>query len=189
VRSARQSHFPFIILVSGPGIYDPAHPGAIAGASLTQSAIAASLGSWTTGLVSIVVFIFGFSAVLGDYVCAEANLFFMGARRQAITVLKIVTLIAVACGALSKLAVVWALADVGMALVAIVNLVAICLLGEWAFAALKDFHRQSEEGKHPVFAAGEADLPGVLDGDVRRLPEPGPVGSDVLTRPSPAVVT
>jgi alanine or glycine:cation symporter, AGCS family len=104
-------------------------------------------------------------------------------------VLKIVTLITVGCGALSKPAVVWALADVGMALMAIVNLVAIWLLGKWAFAALKDFHRQSAEGRDPVFVAGEADLPGMLDGGVWGLPERGPVGSDVLTRPSPAVVT
>lgn len=177
----------FIILASGPDVYDPAHPGAIAGASLTQSAISASLGSWTIGLVTIVVFVFGFFSVLGNYVCAEANLFFLGARRRVITGLKVVTLTAVAFGALCKLAVVWALADVGMALVAIVNLVAICLLGEWAFAALRDFHRQSGEGKYPVFVAGEAGLPGVVDGDVWERPEPRPVGSDILARPSPPV--
>ncbi|EUA54497.1 alanine symporter family protein [Mycobacterium xenopi 4042] len=68
-----------VVLVSGPAVYDPAHAGAVVGASLTQSAVAAGLGSWTTGLMSVVVFVFGFSSVLGDYVCAEANLLFLGA--------------------------------------------------------------------------------------------------------------
>jgi AGCS family alanine or glycine:cation symporter len=179
----------FIVMVSGPDVYDPARPAAIAGASLTQSAIAASLGSWTTALVTIVVFVFAFSAVLSNYVCAEANLFFLGARHRAITVLRVVTLIAIAFGAMAKLAVVWALADVGMALVAIVNLIAICMLGEWAFAALRDFHRQSGAGKEPAFVPGESGLPGVLDGDVWQLPELRPVGSDIRPAPPVAAVT
>ena len=173
----------FIVLVSGPDVYDPAHSGAATGASLTQSAVAAALGSWTTGLMTAVVFVFGFSAVLGDYVCAEGNLLFLGGRRRVITALKMSTLIAIGLGAVLKLTFVWALADLGMALMAIVNLVAICLLGKWAFAALKDFHRQSKAGANPVFAADDADLPGVLDGDVWRRPVRVPVSVAMHTAP------
>jgi hypothetical protein len=100
--------------------------------------------------MTAVVFFFAFSSVLSNYVCAEANLFFLGGRRQAINSLKIVTLTAIVFGAMSKLTLVWALADLAMALMAIANLVAICLLGKWAFAAIRDYHRQSAEGKHPV---------------------------------------
>jgi alanine or glycine:cation symporter, AGCS family len=157
----------FIILASGPHVYDPAHVGNIAGATLTQSAIAAGLGSWTTGLMTGLVFVFAFSSVLGNYVYAEVNLFFLGANHAVINTFRIVVLIAIGFGAMSKLAAVWALADVAMGLMAIVNLVAICLLGKWAFAALTDFHRQVTHGRDPVFVAvGNADLPGVLDGDV-----------------------
>ncbi|BBU23291.1 alanine/glycine:cation symporter family protein [Mycobacterium xenopi] len=185
-----------VVLVSGPAVYDPAHAGAVVGASLTQSAVAAGLGSWTTGLMSVVVFVFGFSSVLGDYVCAEANLLFLGGRQRAINLLKISTLVAVALGAIAKLALVWALADVGMALIAIVNLVAICLLSKWAFAVLNDFHRQSQRGARPVFVADEADLPGVLSGEIwqrpaypadrdprRRLPWLGAVTNDTGSHP------
>lgn len=178
----------FIVLVSGPAVYDPAHPGAMTGASLTQSAVAAGLGPWTTGLVTAVVFVFGFSAVLGDYVCAEANLIFLGGRQRAINALKISTLVAVAFGAVLKLVFVWALADLGMALMAIVNLVAICLLGKWAFAALRDFHRQSMAGANPTFVADEADLPAVLHGDVWKRPVPQVVDEALPNPPSPATV-
>ncbi|MEZ0366124.1 alanine/glycine:cation symporter family protein [Mycobacterium sp. pUA109] len=156
----------FIVLVAGPDVYDPAQAGAVAGASLTQAAVAAGLGSWTTGVMTTVVFVFAFSSVLSNYVCAEANLIFLGAGDRAINALKVWTLIAIAFGAMAKLAVVWELADIGMALMAIVNLVAICLLGRWALAALNDFHRQSALGLVPVFVAAEAGLPGALDGDV-----------------------
>jgi alanine or glycine:cation symporter, AGCS family len=167
----------FIVLMSGPGVYDPAHTGSVAGASLTESAIAVGLGSWTTVLMTTVVFLFAFASVLSNYVCAEANLFFLGGRRLAINVLKAVTLMAIVFGALSQLTVVWALADLAMALMAIANLVAICLLGKWAFAAVRDFHRQAARGVRPVFVASAAGLPGELDGDIWEIPERRPVGA------------
>jgi AGCS family alanine or glycine:cation symporter len=161
----------FIVLASAPTLYDPAHAGAIAGASLTEQAITNDLGSWSTVLMTSVVFFFAFSSVLSNYVIAEANLFFLGGRRLATNVLKLVTLGSIAFGAMSKLAVVWSLADLAMALMAIANLVSICLLGKWAFAAIRDYHRQAMQGEDPVFIASLAGLPGVLDGDVWEIPE------------------
>ena len=156
----------FIIMVSGPSVYDPAAPGKMAGASLTQAAIGAALGSWTTGLMTGLVFVFAFSSVLGNYVYAEVNLFFLGANKTAINIFRVVVLGAIALGATSKLATVWDLADVAMGFMALVNLVAIVLLGKWAFAVLNDYHRQAADGRDPVFVAEEAGLPGTLDGDI-----------------------
>jgi alanine or glycine:cation symporter, AGCS family len=167
----------FIVLLSGPETYNPARSGEVAGASLTESAIAADLGSWTTVLMTAIVFIFAFASVLSNYVVAEANLFFLGGRRLAANVLKVVTLLSIMFGAMAKLTLVWALADLTMAVMAIANLLAICLLGKWAFAALKDYHRQSVQGNAPVFVASEADLPGVLDGDIWEIPERRQVGA------------
>lgn len=181
----------FIVLMAGPRIYDPAHTGSVAGASLTGSAIAAGLGGWTTVVMTSVVFFFGFASVLSNYVVAEANLFFLGGRRLAVGGLKVVTLAAMVFGAMSKLTLVWSLADLTMALMAIVNLVAICLLGKWAFAAIRDYHRQFARGLVPVFVASEAGLPGVLDGDVWESPEHRQVGAlpDSLRLRRPALRT
>ena len=116
--------------------------------------------------MAILVFVFAFSSVLGNYVYAEVNLFYLGAGKKVINAFRVLVLAAIGTGALAQLATVWALADVAMGLMAIVNLVAITLLGRWAFAALKDFHRQSAAGKDPVFIAEDADLPGVLPGGI-----------------------
>ncbi len=167
----------FIVLASAPELYDPAHPREVAGASLTEQAIAADLGSWSTVLMTAVVFFFAFSSVLSNYVIAEANLFFLGGRRWAIGILKLVTLGSIVFGALSKLTLVWSLADLAMALMAIANLVSICLLGKWAFAAIKDYHRQVMQGKDPVFVASRADLPGFLDGGIWEIPQRRQVGA------------
>ncbi len=155
-----------IILVSGPEIYDPHAPTKMAGASLTASAVAANLGSWTTWLMTVLVFVFAFSSVLGNYVYAEVNLFFLGVNERGLTIFRIAVLVAIAIGAVAKLATVWDFADISMGLMAIVNLIAIVLLGKWAFAALRDYHLQAEAGEDPQFVAAEATLPGHLDGDI-----------------------
>ena len=46
------------------------------------------------------------------------------------------------------------------------GLVAIVLLGKWAFAVLRNYHLQAEAGEDPVFIAEEARLPGPLEGDI-----------------------
>lgn len=156
----------FLILISGPEIYDPSAPGKMAGASLTQAAVAASLGSWTTWLMTVLVFVFAFSSVLGNYVYAEVNLFFLGAQYRVINVFRVLVLMAIGIGALARLDAVWGLADISMGLMAMVNLVAIVLLGRWAFAALRDYNDQVTAGRDPVFIAEEAGLPGQLLGDI-----------------------
>ena len=155
-----------IILVSGPQIYDPHAPTKMAGASLTASAVAASLGPWTTWLMTVLVFVFAFSSVLGNYVYAEINLFFLGAGQRAINIFRVLVLGAIALGAVAKLSTVWDVADISMGLMAIVNLIAIVLLGKWAFALLRNYHLQAEAGEDPVFVAEEATLPGPLEGDI-----------------------
>ncbi|MEZ5132257.1 MAG: alanine/glycine:cation symporter family protein [Mycobacterium sp.] len=160
----------FIILVSGPEIYDPSQPTKMAGASLTAAAVASGLGAWTTWLMTVLVFVFAFSSVLGNYVYAEVNLFYLGARNGTITGFRMAVLAGIAIGGLAALDAVWDLADVAMGLMAIVNLTAIVLLGRWALAALRDFARQADQGRDPVFIAEDAGLPGHLDGDIWNRP-------------------
>jgi AGCS family alanine or glycine:cation symporter len=129
--------------------------------------------------MTILVFVFAFSSVLGNYVYAEINLFFLGARQRGINIFRIAVLAAIALGATAKLSTVWDVADIAMGLMALVNLVAIVLLGRWAFAALRDYHRQAEAGVDPVFIAEDADLPGRLDGGIWDRPRVTVAESDV----------
>jgi AGCS family alanine or glycine:cation symporter len=129
--------------------------------------------------MTILVFVFAFSSVLGNYVYAEINLFFLGARQRGINIFRIAVLAAIALGATAKLSTVWDVADIAMGLMALVNLVAIVLLGRWAFAALRDYHRQAEAGVDPVFIAEDADLPGRLAGGIWDRPRVTVAESDV----------
>ncbi len=117
--------------------------------------------------MTILVFVFAFSSVLGNYSYAEVNLTFLGIRAKALTALRTLVLAAIGIGSLIELEAVWAVADVAMALMALVNLVAITLLGRWAFGALKDYERLRKGGGGDRFVGvGNPDLPGDVPGDV-----------------------
>ena len=56
-----------------------------------------------------------------------------------------------------------------MGLMAIMNLIAILLLGKWALAALDDYSAQRKAGKDPVFVADS--IPGMPKTDCWHLEE------------------
>ncbi len=148
----------FIILFAGSAVYVPGQT--TEGASLTQAAVAHELGSGTTWMMTVLVFVFAFSSVLGNYSYAEVNLAYLRARPGIVVGFRALVVLVVGAGSLLELQAVWSLADVAMGFMALVNLVALLLLGRWALGALRDFERQVRAGQDPVFrTVGNPDLP------------------------------
>lgn len=157
----------FVILVAGPEVYSPGETSAASGAVLTGQALSSTLGAWTIWPMTVLIFVFAFSSVIGNYSYAEVNLTFLGVHGRGLTALRTLVLAAVGIGALLALDTVWAVADIAMALMATVNLVAILLLGRWAFAALADFTAMRAAGRDDRFVGvGNPLLPGDLPGDI-----------------------
>ena len=136
----------FIILLSG--VYDPAQPSEVAGAAPTQASLAAWFGTGGIMLMTLVIFLFAFSSILGNYAYADGNLTYLGASAPMVTAFRVIVLVAVAGGSLAALPTVWSVADVAMGLMALVNLVAILLLGRWALGALADSRELCPTGPH-----------------------------------------
>jgi AGCS family alanine or glycine:cation symporter len=167
----------FMILLAGPAVYTPGVTGDDRGAVLTQTAVAESLGTWTTIPMTALIFVFAFSSVLGNFTYAEVNTDFIRPGRATNLGIRLLVVAAVAVGALLELSTVWALADVAMGLMATVNLVALFLLGRWALGALRDYERQAAAGAEPTFVGvGNPDLPGDLPTEVWLEGERRPVG-------------
>ena len=98
------------------------------------------------------VFMFAFSSIAGNYYYGESNIQFFSTNPVYLLVFRIMVVAMVAFGSVAELPFVWNLADLFMALMAIVNLVAITLLGRNAFIALKDYREQRLAGvTDPVF--------------------------------------
>ena len=135
----------FIILFSGAPL-----DGSTNGVQLTQQALTNEIGS--SGSVFVAVALFAFSSILGNYYYGEANIRFITHRKWVLHGYRILVGGMVLFGSLATLDMVWSLADVTMALMAICNLIAILFLGKYAIRLLNDYRAQKKAGiQSPVF--------------------------------------
>lgn len=138
----------FMILISG--VYKNAD---LSGIQLTQNALSSQVGTWGNTFIAVCIFLFAFSSIIGNYYYGETNIEFIKNSKLTIFLYRIAVVGMVIFGSVSKIAVVWDLADLFMGLMAIINLIAIVLLGKFAFMALDDYTLQLKQGKNPVFYA------------------------------------
>ena len=126
------------------------------GIELTQAALTHHIGPMGGIFVAVCIFLFAFSSIVGNYYYGESNMEFCKLNKKGINVFRLMVVGMVLFGALTKVQIVWDLADVFMGLMAVINLVAIALLGKYAYAALEDYTAQKKAGiKDPVFDASK----------------------------------
>ncbi len=152
----------FLILLTG----DWADSG-YSGIPLLQQCVARVIGPIGIHFVTFIVCLFAFTSIIGNYFYAEANILFITKNKTVMTIFRIAAAIMVFIGAGNSLDVAWSLADITMGLEAVVNIIAILLLGRIAFAALDDYEKQKEAGLDPVFH--ESNI-GLHDTDVWKDP-------------------
>lgn len=143
----------FLILLTG----DWASSG-YSGIPLLQQCVARVIGPIGIHFVTVIVCLFAFTSIIGNYFYAEANILFITKNKTVMTLFRIAAAIMVFIGAGNSLDVAWSLADITMGLEAVVNIIAIVLLGRIAFAALDDYEKQKKAGLDPVFYEGSIGL-------------------------------
>ncbi len=144
----------FIILLS-----EPEFGGGLEGAALTQNALALQLGDWTVHFLAVLIFFLAFTSMIGNYYYSESNMEFLTGSRRILPYLRSAVVLCVFLGAIGSLPLVWALADLAMGVMAIVNLIALIPLSGVAYALFHHYSAQRKQGRDPVFHAG--DVPGV----------------------------
>lgn len=145
-----------IVLVSG--VYKTSE---LTGIPLTQESLRASLGDFAATFVSISVFLFALSTIMGNYYYGESNISFMKHSKKTIYLYRFAVIGMVLFGALYSAELIWSLADIFMGLMVLVNLYAITRLAKVAKALLKDYIAQKKQGIDPVFHADSiSELPG-----------------------------
>lgn len=138
----------FIILLSGVPL-----DGSVKGIELTQMALVSQVGSWGGTFISICILLFAFSSIIGNYYYGETNIQFITENKIVLYVYRVLVAAMVLFGSIASMDLVWNIADVFMGLMAILNLIAIVLLGKIAIKALQDYTSQKKAGKDPVFYA------------------------------------
>ena len=124
------------------------------GIELTQAALSSQIGPIGNIFIAVCILLFAFSSIVGNYYYGESNIGFMSNNKAVLNVFRAMVVGMVLFGSVAKVQLVWDLADVFMGLMAIINLIAIALLGKYAFVVLKDYTDQKKAGiKDPVFIA------------------------------------
>lgn len=126
--------------------------------SYVQRAVHTTFGDLGIHFITIAIFFFAFSSLIGNYFYTEANLRFIRDSRPLLFAFRVTCLIAIFLGAQAELKTVWDLADVLMGLMSVVNIFAIVMLGNIALRALRDYEAQRRAGKDPTFRAGDIGL-------------------------------
>ncbi len=148
----------FMLLLSGV----EGESGVLDGIPYVQKAISANVGEWGIHFITISIFAFAFTSVIGNYCYAESNILFIKNNKIVLNVFRITCLAAVFLGAQADFSLVWNLADVTMGFMAIVNIIAIFLLGKVALKVLHNYEKQRKEGRNPVFYEDEVGLTGTV---------------------------
>lgn len=128
----------------------------MSGIELTQKALSNGVGSWGSSFVALAIFFFAFTSVFANYSYAETNLIFIERNHPGgLTIFRMMVLGMVMFGAVAELPIVWAMADLSMGFMALINLIAILMLSGVVVKLAKDYNKQLGEGKLPTFDASE----------------------------------
>ena len=118
----------------------------LTGIELSQHVLSSQLGEWTNIFMTVIVLFFAFSSIIGNYFYGEVNMDFISRRPAALQIFRALVVCMVFFGSVASLGLVWNLADLFMALMAILNIVAILMLGRIAFLVLDDYFAQKRAG-------------------------------------------
>ncbi|MEK4228984.1 alanine/glycine:cation symporter family protein [Solibacillus sp. FSL H8-0538] len=131
--------------------------------NLTQASLTEHLGSWAGALLAVIIFMFAFSSVIGNYYYGETNIEFIKQSKTALNIYRLLVVAFVFFGSIAKVQLVWDLADVFMAFMALINLVAILMLWKIAKKVLDNYMVQKKAGKEPVFYSDDVGDIGEVD--------------------------
>ena len=127
----------------------------LTGVQLTQAALVHHVGAWGADFLAIVLFLFAFSTIIGNYAYAESNIQYLNNHWLVMAIFRMAVLGMVYFGAIANVPVVWDMADMSMGFMALINLIAILALSPLVFLLLKDYTAKLKMGKEPVFKLSE----------------------------------
>lgn len=116
------------------------------GIELAQIALSEHIGPWASTFLAIMIIMFAFSSIVGNYYYGDINVPFINKSKSFMNVYRCAVILMVMFGSIAEVPFVWSLADLFMALMAVTNLIAIAFLGNRAMAALADYTRQKKAG-------------------------------------------
>lgn len=133
-------------------------PGVAAGTGYTQAAIDTFIPGFGSAFIAIAIFFFAFTTLLSFAFYTDANVSYLvkgfkseKGRKITVNVIRIILTGIILFGSVRSSGAAWNLADIGVGLMAWVNLIAIVFLSGIVRKIMKDYEYQKKLGLDPVF--------------------------------------
>lgn len=130
-------------------------PGVETGPAFTQMAVNTLIPGFGQAFVAVALFFFAFTTLLAYYYYAETNVayLFKGSKNHKLYFLltKLGLLAMTYYGSIRTASLAWGLGDIGVGLMAWLNLIAIVMLTKTGVATLRDYEAQKKQGLDPIF--------------------------------------
>ncbi len=130
-------------------------PGIGQGTSYTQAAIDSVFPGWGSAFIAVAMFFFAFTTLLSFAFYSDCNVSYMFKKsaffKQIALGFKVLIVVMIVFGSIKSSDVAWNFADIGVGLMAWINLIALILLRKKVCSVLKDYEEQKKQGLDPVF--------------------------------------
>lgn len=129
----------------------------IASAAFTQLALLSVFGNFGPAFVGVALFFFAFTTILAYYYIAETNTSYLNRyfnARIPLGVVKLVLMFMVSYGMVNTAGYIWTIGDIGVGLMAWINIVgilAIFFMAKPTIKCLRDYEEQLKSGKPITF--------------------------------------
>ncbi|MBZ7987481.1 alanine/glycine:cation symporter family protein [Campylobacter canadensis] len=125
---------------------------------MVQHAMNEYFGSLGIHFITISIVLFAITSLIGNFYYADANIKNLTKSKMADMFFKISAVVMVFVGSRIDLVLAWDLADITMACMASMNIVAILLLSPVLIKVLKDYDMQKKQGLDPSFSAKKLNI-------------------------------
>ena len=135
---------------------------AVSGAPYVQNAIQTVLGPSGPVFITVAMVLFAFTTLIGNLYYVDNALIFLNGKKKLsqrfMRIFYIVATFIVFVGAIIPMDAAWAMADITMGGMTLINLPVCVLLGKTAIDCMKDYEKQKKLGLKPVFKASSIDI-------------------------------
>lgn len=132
-----------------------ARDASVAGAPYVQNAIQSVFGTIGPVFITVAMVLFAFTTLIGNLYYVDTALIFLNKKKKPskrfLRIFYIFTTAIIFIGAIIPMDAAWAMADITMGGMTLINLPACMLLGKIAIDCMKDYEKQKKLGKNPVF--------------------------------------
>lgn len=139
-----------------------ARDAAVSGAPYVQNAISTVFGTAGPVFITVAMVLFAFTTLLGNIYYVDNALTFMNNKvkpsKRFMNIFYIACTVVIFVGAIIPMDAAWAMADITMGAMTLINLPTCMILGKHAITCLKDYEIQKKAGKNPIFKASSIDI-------------------------------